>query len=373
MFLKTFPIVYVIGDEYEVFLLAKEKGIFSLVVNGVRYYEENCGVLSSEKNYAKIRIKQTTLDAQKRYTVAFRKTIERKAYFSELEEPQYAEFSFKPLTKRENIKAYHVADVHCNYGVALNTCSYFGEELDLLIANGDMGEVETVEDYEKAVEFIGEIAKGEIPVVCARGNHDTRGKLAELFTEYFPANGKKTYYTFQVGCLNGVVLDVGEDKIDEFKVDESERRGTPYVYNGTNVFHEYRKEQVEFLKGLCATTPLDFAVCHIPPAKATDDAGTVFDIERDTYAKLNEELQRLKIKFMLSGHFHRTFILEKQDSRSFIPHDYPIIIGSEIKIVGADTTTKEYQGTALTIHADGVFVEFTNSNREAVDTRYIHF
>lgn len=372
-FLKAYPIVYAIGDEYEIFVLTKSNGIISVLVEGVNYYEKNSGCLDSEKNYAKIRIKQSILDVQKTYSICFRKTIRRKAYFSEFEDIQMREFKFRPLEKLENIKAYHVADVHCNYDVALKTCSYFGDELDLLIVNGDMGEVETIDDYEKVVIFVGAIAKGSVPVVYARGNHDTRGRLAELFTEYFPSNEKNTYYTFQVGCLKGIVLDLGEDKVDDFQAEDGMSGATRYVYNGTNVFGDYRKKQLHFLENLSDTIGFDFVVCHIPPAKATDAAGSIFDIERDTYFNINKQLERLKIKFMISGHFHRAFILEKNDTRSFMPHDYTIIVGSEIKIVGADPRTKEYCGTALTINGNNTLVEFTDSEHRVVFSQKIKY
>lgn len=375
-FLKSNPIVYAIEDEYEIFVLAENNGIIYVNVDGKNYYEDNSGCLSSEKNYAKIRIKQEILNSAKKYCVVYRKTIRRLAYFPEFEPQRTAEFEFKPLEKTEDIRIYHVADVHNNFDVALKTCTYFGDELDALIVNGDIGEVETVAHYEEVVKFVGDISKGRVPVVFARGNHDTRGRYAELFTEYFPCRGKKTYYTFSVGCLNGVVLDVGEDKVDDYKDDKYKEYGcsTPYAYNGVNIFHEYRLEQLDFLKKLKREKGgITFAISHIPPAKATDDAGTVFDIERDLYSQINGELERLSIKFMLSGHFHRTFILKTNDERSFMPHSYPIVVGSGIKIVGADTRTAEYVGTALVVNSDGVSIKFTNSSREVLDSEYLKF
>ena len=56
---------------------------------------------------------------------------------------------------------------------------------------------ENERNYFDACCLLGAVTGGRIPVVLARGNHDTCGRLAERFTDYFPANGKKTYYTVQ--------------------------------------------------------------------------------------------------------------------------------------------------------------------------------
>ncbi|MCQ2399662.1 MAG: metallophosphoesterase, partial [Clostridia bacterium] len=350
-----------IEDCYEIFVNTTANGIIYLEIDGKKYYEENSGCLSSEKNFAKIRIKQTLLNKAKKYTVVFRKTVDRLAYFSVFEDAKSQEFSFKPLTKRKNINVYHVADVHNEYENALKTCGFFGNKLDLLIVNGDIGEVETVEHYEEVVHFVGELSKGYIPVIFARGNHDARGKLAEKFTDYFPSNGKKTYFTFNVGCFSGIVMDVGEDKVDNFMVEDYAEKGFshPDVYNGTNIFHEYRQEELEFLKGLKPIkNKIAFAVSHIPPAKPTDDSGCVFDIERDCYKKMNDELQRIGIKFMLSGHFHRAFILKPLKKSSFIEHNYPIIVGSHL-------FKDDYYGTALIVNKDEMKVMFTGTEQTA--------
>ena len=66
-FLYCNPIVFVINDEYEILVLTKELGIIYLEVNGKNYYEDNVGVLSSQKNYAKIRVPQNVLNEAKKF------------------------------------------------------------------------------------------------------------------------------------------------------------------------------------------------------------------------------------------------------------------------------------------------------------------
>ena len=101
-FLSCKPSVFVIGNEYEILLNAEKNGIFNVSVGDEVFYEENSGVLSSEKSFAKIRLPQSVLDAEKMYIICYRETLNRKSYFSEMREAQYAAFAFKPLTKTDS-------------------------------------------------------------------------------------------------------------------------------------------------------------------------------------------------------------------------------------------------------------------------------
>lgn len=351
-FLSCLPSVFVIGNEYEILINVCHNGVCAIDIDGKIYYEENSGVLSSEKTYAKIRVPQNELDVAKKYCVIYRKTINRKAYFSKFDEVQKAEFSFKPLLKKDNINIYHIADVHYRFELAKKTSAYFGDDLDLLIVNGDIGEVETEQNYFEVCKFMGEISGGNIPVIFVRGNHDTRGKLAERFTDFFPSNGKNTYYTFEVGCLCGVILDCGEDKPDNHK-----------EYNGVNMFEPFRKRETEFLKKLQPRPDkMTFAISHICPAQTTLKKGDIFDIERDIYNEWNIELARIGTRFMISGHMHKAYLLEKNSPNSLLKHDYPVIVGS------ACFENSDIWGTAMTISGEKLLVKFTDSNKQVRET-----
>ncbi len=346
-FLKCNPSVFVIGDEYEILVLLKENGICYIEIADNFYYEENSGVLSSEKNYVKIRVPQKVLDKACSYKIIYRQSLDRKAYFSEMGDKEVEIYKFKSLTKEENINVYHIADVHYRFEIAKKTASYFGNDLDLLVVNGDIGEVEKVEDYFNVAQFIGDICLGEIPIIFARGNHDTRGRLAELFTNFFPANNKQTYYTFSVGNLSGVVLDCGEDKLDHHE-----------EYNSVNDFTLYRKKETEFLKKInLDSNNIKFAVCHICPMQTTFIPFNVFDICRDLYSVWNEELKRIGISFMLSAHMHKAYLLEKNSPNALIKNHFPVIVGSE-------WNEDEFYGCALTINKEEMVVKFTNSKKE---------
>ena len=346
MFLSCKPTVTVINEDYEILLNSTENGILSVNIGDEKYYEENTGVLSSEKNYAKIRVPQAALDKEKRYTVAFRKSIKRVAYYSKLGEEQTETYKFRPLKKRGTINAYHLADIHGRFEDAKAAARFFGSKLDLLILNGDYGEMDVDDNYLDICRFSGEVSGGKIPVILVRGNHDCRGKVSEKYTERLTANGKDTYYTFKVGGLRGLALDLGEDKLDD-----------QVEYGGVNDFYSFRRRETAFLKSLKPgkCKPL-FAVCHSSPAFNTSRKGDrQFDIEDELYTEWNKELERLGLKFMIIGHFHRTFFLKKNDERSRRPHSYPVIVGSECEAQSGD-----FSGTALTFSGNTLTARITN-------------
>ncbi len=357
MFLKCKPTVTIINEDYVIIVNTKENGIIAVEIDGVLYYEENSGVLSSEKNYAKIRIAQKTLDKAKRYTVVYKKSLKRIAYFSKLGEEQRKEFRFKPVKSRGEINAYHLADIHSKFDFAKAAASFFGPKLDLIMLNGDYCELEVEEDYEQIYRLMGELSGGRIPVILVRGNHDCRGKVADKYTDRLTSNGKDTYFTFKAGWLRGIALDLGEDKGDEC-----------VEYGGVNDFYSFRRRETEFLKSLNPKKckPL-FAIGHTSPGHNTGHKGhPLFDIEGELFEEWNKELERLGVKFYIMGHFHKAMFLKKNDERSIRSHSYPVIVGSECTAQSGD-----YSGTALTFSGNTLTARITNINKEVKMTCYI--
>ena len=358
-FLACTPSVFVIGEEYEILLNLRDNGLVSVTVGGEVYYEENAGALRSERAVCRIRIPQAALDAAGRYEIAYRKTIERRAYFPLFADEERLAFDFSPVPSEGAVNIYYIADVHYSFAAALKTVAYFGDDLHLLIANGDLGEVETEENYLEVCEFLGVAAGGRIPIVMARGNHDTRGCLAERFTDYFPADGGNTYYTFSLGAFSGIVLDCGEDKPDNYIHNDPKHQynGMP-VYNGANIFERFRRRETEFLRGV--TLPAGkphIAISHICPSMPVMELDSVFNIEGELYTEWNKELARIGIDVMLTGHLHRLLALEVNDERALRPNPYPVIVGAKpIK------AKENVAGTAITLYPDHLEYKFTDSN-----------
>ena len=352
-FLRGYPSVCVVGSEYQIVGGIKELGTVAVEVGGEYYYEDNSGVLPCTKHNYKISVPCSVLDKAKKYTIIYKKVIEKKKYFSVVEKEVELKFKFKPLEKQDNINIIHLADVHKRFALAKEAGKYFGNDVDLFVINGDIAEVDTDEDYLEVLDFIGEVGKGEIPMIFARGNHDTRGKLAEKFTDYFPSEGFRTYFSFEIGCIGGLVVDVGEDKSDSHE-----------VYAGLNLFEGYRRKQTAFLKSIRKTDKkYFFAVSHIPFCTTTVHKGDEFDIERDTYTVWGEELKRIGTGFMLSGHLHRAFVLDEGDESKTCPCEFPVIVGSALF-----RPEEIFWGTAITLTSNFALVKFIDDKKQVVQS-----
>lgn len=360
-FLYCKPTVFVIGNDYEILINLSSFGICYLKVGDSFYYEKNSGVLPSERKVLKIRVPQSALDKEEKYSIIFRERIVRGSYVTEFKPTEIIEFAFKPLKKVDNINIYHVADVHGNYDLAVNTASYFEKETDLFIVNGDIAEFQSIDGYLELSNFLGDISGGKIPVILTRGNHDVKGALPELYETFFPCPDFNAFYEFNVGVLTGVALDLGEDKVDS-DIEYDRSLDTPVEYLGKNRFHEYRERELEFLRSVSKKDgKICFAVSHINPFMTTKVRGNKWDIERELYGKWCAELERIGVKFMLTAHYHQAFIMNTGDERSLHYHSYPAIVGSAR--IPDEKVPELFIGTALTLFKDGkVLVKFTDQN-----------
>ncbi|MBR1867362.1 MAG: metallophosphoesterase [Clostridia bacterium] len=368
-FLRCEPSVCVVGEDYVIVVNTAKNGICLIKAGDKIFYEAKGGIIVSQKAIFKIRIPQNVLDEEKNYEIIFKEEIEKKSYWSEFKEPLSAKFAFRPITKTENINIYHIADVHYHFDLGEKLAGFFKDGPDLFVVNGDIGEVNSDEDFFKVSEFVGRISKGEIPVLFVRGNHDTRGKSAERFTDFYASDGDKTYFYFKVGNIEGVVLDCGEDKPD-ISAEYDNSANTPDIYRGINKFHEYRSEQTEFLKNLkfARKDSVKIAVCHIVPVMTTYNPGDIFDIERETYSEWNAQLERLGVKMMLCGHLHKAFILQKDDVRNTLPHDYPVVVGSACFF-----DKNEFWGAAIVLSSDKADVYFTDTQTKICEEYRLNF
>ncbi len=331
--LSCAPAVCLAGEDYWILLHTAVPGVCTLFVDGVEYAQDCAGVLPSNRKYYKIRIPVEVLDRARAYTVSFRATIERKSYYSLLGEEERIDFTFRPVGRRRSLRAFYLADIHARFEDALRAVRNAGSRPDLYIVNGDLSEFNTEEDFDRAFDFLGRLAGGKTPILFGRGNHDTRGTLAEEVAERFPTVDGNFYFTFTVGPFCGVVLDCGEDKWD-----------AGVEYGGVNRFEAYRRRELEYLRRLkLPRGKIPFAVSHICPVLTTDTRNPLFDIEREVYTEWNRELERLGIRFMLTGHLHKAFLLSPEDPLSILPHAYPVLVCSQM------TMKRELYGTLLTL------------------------
>ena len=300
--LKTCPAVFAVGNEYQIMVMTKSDLVFGVKVGDKKFFDHSNGILRSSTRIHKVTVPMKLLDEAGEYTVFYRKIIDRKPYFPELCDEEGQTYKFRPLDFSKPINIYHIADAHGDGIYTTRAGSFFKEKLDLLILNGDIpNHSGDIENFNLIYELCENLTHGEIPCVFSRGNHDTRGFYAENIAEYTPTQNGKSYFSFRLGKLWGLVLDTGEDKPD-----------TNAEYGGTICCHSFREEETAYIEQIIEDADREYnaegveyrvVISHTPFAYTQEPP---FDIEQDTYKYWLKLLgENVKPDFMLCGHLHK--------------------------------------------------------------------
>ena len=323
--LKYNPTVCVVGEKYQIMVVTWCEALISVRVGEKTYYNHSNGIRISAPGVHKFFVPQEALDKACSYTVTCEALIDRSPYFPKKEPASEITYSFRPIKKTNDIKIYHLADVHGWWDYAIWASEYFNVEYDLLILNGDISSTSnTFEEMTLPLKIASEITKGEFPCIISRGNHDLRGYCAEELSNYMPGDNGKSYYTFKVGCIWGVLVDTGEDKDDSCP-----------AYGGTTCCHEFRLEQDEMIKNIIKNASSEYeatdvkyklVISHVP---FTFKRNGEFDIERDIYSSWSKMLkENIKPDLMLSGHTHTACISKEGSEYDDLGQPCTIIVGS---------------------------------------------
>ena len=325
------PAVCAAGENYIICVPTPVPVLMSVFVGEEEFTNDASGVKISSCDVQKFVVPISLLDREKQYTVVY-EIIYREAYCSGKEKPVTGVFQFFPLQKQNDIRIYHLSDVHGKKNAAIAAAAYFGEAPDLLILNGDISSSsQTVKETLLPLQIAYAVTKGQKPCVITRGNHDLRGKLAERIGDFYPLDQGRFYYTVRLGPVWMLVLDCGEDKNDDHR-----------EYAGTTAFHKYRQKETAFIRSLIDHNTANalsddikykIIVSHIPfmhtdydPVKGIHE----FDIEQDTYGEwVNLINQSIQPNFGLFGHVHRTGVLRgnvKYNEKGFAA---PMILGGK--------------------------------------------
>lgn len=326
--LKTVPAVFAVGNTYQIMVPVTCPTLMWVKVGDECYYDDSNGIIRSAVSMHRMTVPAEELDRAGKYTVCFRKMIERKPYWSETSDIYEEEFDFYPVTG-ERIIAYHIADAHNDVSGPVNAAKAFEEEagkLSFLILNGDIpNDSGNIKHFDNIYEIVAQITGGNIPTIFSRGNHDTRGIYAENIAEYTPCENGNSFFSFRIGSVWGIVLDCGEDKPDSHG-----------EYGNTVCCHAFRKRESKYLENIIKNAGSEYeadgvkhkiVIAHVP---FTMKFRPPFDIEEDTYtywAKLLKE--NVKPEVMICGHEHILSIsMPGDDKDAFGEQPCPVVIGS---------------------------------------------
>jgi len=347
------PVVYAVGDTYQIVWRTGAKSAAWVDIGGARYYDSVGGAVRSDEKIHKVSVPMTALDEARSYTVSSQKILHRGAYFALKGREISAAYSFRPVDVSDGLQVYHLADVHSKNAAPIEAAGYWGDRLDLLILNGDIAnDVPQEHDVMHIIELASGITKGEIPVIYARGNHETRGAWTEPFGRYVGSvNGDEYYFTARLGNVWFLILDLGEDKDD----------GHP-EYSGLADYGPYRERQAAFVERVAAekeyeASGIDYRVL-VSHIRVTNKKAAYGDLN----ARWTEAANEMGIDLHLCGHSHMTVILEAdaEGTDGECAHNFPIVIGSR-RVEGG------FIGTAAQLGPEGIDIFFTDSLRQIVN------
>jgi len=355
--LKFHPTVFAVGESYQIFIPVKCACLAWVKVGDLTFYDHSNGVLRSDTLLHKIEVPMSELDTAKKYTVCLSIMIERKPYFSQTGETFEAEYSFTPPTDLP-IRIYQIADAHGLIKAPVDAAKKFEEEfgkIDVLVLNGDViehsGEIEKFDNF---FAIASDITGGSVPTVFSRGNHDTRGIYAERLADYSPTSNGRSYYSFKLGALWGLVLDCGEDKADSHP-----------EYGGTVVCEAFRREETEYIKSVIKNKKNEYGradikkriiICHHPFTKRQPSP---FNIEEDTYSLWGELMAKsIEPDVMMSGHLHKIEIALPGDEGDVLGHPCPVVIGSLV-----DRKQNKFTGCGLIFFENETLAVFSDAEK----------
>lgn len=363
------PGVFMIEDDYEIILICRRPALASVVVDGVTFTDSVNGVMRTDTDVHKIKVPMALLDKAKAYRVHLAPLADHCNYFPQPEPTEVYEYGFTPVPAEGKMEVFVLADTHGD-AVTPAEAALSRPRIDLLMLVGDIGDsAATREQVTTLHRLTASITGGLIPALYIRGNHDTRGYMAERLTDYIPTRDGKTYYTFRAGEIWGVVLDCGEDKPDT-----NVEYGSP-EYGGVADFLPFRRAQTAYLKSLVAKG--DFktegvkhrvAVCHI---NFTDSNRKYQDKNPEIYEEWISSLNELGIDLLICGHEHA---VGEQTPDYFTGNPKPTF-NTLLTAARKDHPTPlkgghkpgEYTGTALTFEDGCITRVFVNHLGEILD------
>ena len=292
-------VVYAVEDDYQIVFSTSDNSIAWVDVDGQKFYETYAGSMKSRELIHKVVVPQEVLDKAGHYTIYAQQMIYRGAFGGYKGDIIAVEHRFYPVDSSDGIRYYTISDVHEAFDAAVETVRKAGK-IDFLVVLGDVvSQVEWEKDALATSLMCNKITNGEIPVVYARGNHEIHGQYAEDFYKYVGARGEDFYYTFQLGDIRGIALDMGEDHDDDW-----------WEYYDTAQFDAYRDEQSAFLQKCIDENYFDgcsyrMVICHIP-IPFVNYRGNHIKYKPLWTSLINE----LNVDIVLSGHQHDLTIFE---------------------------------------------------------------
>ena len=343
--LRFHPTVFCVKDTYQIIFLTEKPGMGWVEVGGRKYIDAQNGLMRWNDEMHRVTVPRRALDEAGAYAVCYQEMEDRKPYYPVHGDTVRRRYAFYPVRSGEDTRICYLADTHGKTDGPMACAKQ--RPFDLLIMGGDIADHNSKkEDLWVLFKICSGAAMGEKPVIFSRGNHDTRGRMAEYLPGMIGTDQGNTYFTVEQEGLFALVLDAGEDKPD-----------SSVEYGGTTCFEAFRRQETEWLEkvyeeGRWKECPVRIAVCHMPFLLKQKPP---FDIEEELYAYWTELLNKMGVQYLICGHMHQLMVLRPGDEQLIARPDFVTLVGSETPqdFTGAHYTLSGGRLKAVFAGADG--------------------
>lgn len=214
-FIDNEPVVYAVGEDYQIVWTTATKGSGYVQIGDNTFYDGYAGQIRTNTKVHKVTVPQSVLDENKGYTVLSKAILSEQGFTGLLGYTVKKSYNFRPVDTSDGIQGYFLSDTHDFNGAAIKAGSYYGDTLDFLVLGGDHVHYIDNEDHlARVLNLAHGVTKGERPVVYARGNHELKCADSETLDRYVGSLNGNFYYTFRLQNVWGIALDMGEDHGD---------------------------------------------------------------------------------------------------------------------------------------------------------------
>lgn len=380
------PVVYAVEDTYQITFTTKAKGEAWVVIDGVEYNDTYAGYRKSEDTVHKITVPAEVLDKAESYTVYTRAMYLRGPYCALQGTAISKTYNWRGVNTSDGIQYYAISDNHLTTTATADAASYWGDKLDFLVSLGDtVNWIDSKNELRLLLHLASDITHGEIPVIYARGNHETKGVVADEYHNYVSAKNGNFYFTFRIKNIWGIVLDVGEDHED-----------THWEFADMARFDTYRTEQLAFLDEVIKNADSEYhaegidyriGLCHIPLTFVKEGD----PLQNQKFAWV-ERLNQMDLNIMFSGHLHELMFADadletgssltttaayngtdKTTTYIMSGANFPSILvskraQSQLYTEAENVFGKHFIGVAASVEGDETILTFTNESKEIIKT-----
>lgn len=254
-------------------------------MQGEKYkvYDENNGRLNGDSCIHTISVPYEHLE-NNTYKVGSTRVIDELSYGGRMgAEKVSGEYKFSSIKGNAEQSYLMISDWHTHISKAKKAIECVGEYGGVIML-GDSSPGLNFEDevITNIIKFGGDLTKGSMPIIFARGNHETRGPYAGKLADDFGMD--KYYFTVDTGDYTFLILDSGEDKID-----------THPEYGGMVNYEQYRKDMVDWLENVNIDNGDEvITIVH----------SRTIAIEEELSTRAYNRLNQLGVKYVFSGHTH---------------------------------------------------------------------